>query len=419
MNSVSLYKKFFFSLSIASLFLTTYGMDNSKYPLPLLLKPAGEECINSLAWSKDEKYLAVTSGSDSRCRIWDVESQKTHILQAASPITTIAWGPHHLLALGLDNGLIEIWDVAAASLCSTLQEDARISLLSWSSDGIYIASLAKNFTQSRYPYANESTINFWHVKSAQSLKSLTLEKHVTALKWSTSGHYIAVGQYDVAGAGAQLSIFTLEHSLLGTGLQVIPLWSCPEANEIYSLEWSPNSREHSLAISLQDGTIAVYRTIDEVGEKQDVQQSWQCSKRWGSSDLKCIVSHINRSADGRYLLSGGIDKVDVWNASTGEPELAKGVPLNNLAALVAQLSKGSFAGEQELMIPQLLAYAPHSSLIATALRQEFKGFFPHILLLFDVHTWYTTFRKLMMREVEGKMLERPFKRTKFEKSCND
>ncbi len=379
-------KKYLFCVGLGCIF-SMKGMEKSeidKYPLILDLKNSSENALEEIAWSRgpEEVYLAASCPNSNSCKIWNTYTKEHFILDASSHITALAWGPQNLLALGLRNGTVEVWDVSTRSLKARTEGSVRIALLAWSYDGNYLAVLAKEFTGGvAHPYTNESTIALWDVTTRIQVASINCDKHVSLLQWAPFGNYLAVGLREISNTAHGVQIFGLAS---GNGrAECSLLREYNEQTELYSLVWCP--LKNQLAVSLNDGTIAVY--------DNDCNR---CIVRWQSSDLGRIVGQISWSYDGKYLISGGISKIDIWNAQAGNVQSEVSC-LKNLDNFILGRAT-TFTNEDTPFVTEKILWAPCSPLIAAGIKSQYSGIYPHILIVFDAHSLYATFKALQLRE---------------------
>lgn len=100
--------------------------------------------LNLLDWSKNN-VLSIALGqvvyllNDSNKSIHQIQPHSKHCL-----VTSLSWMPgnSHLLAIGMEDGNVEIWDANVKKLIRTLTgHSQRVSSLSWNSDIISTGGL--------------------------------------------------------------------------------------------------------------------------------------------------------------------------------------------------------------------------------------------------------------------------------------
>jgi len=144
--------------------------------------------LNLLDWSSQN---LVSVGLESAVYVWSgCTSRVTKLLEVdedTNEITSVAWnGRGHYLAVGLENGEMQIWDVHQQKQMHTLKgHTGRVSAISWCDDFISTGS-------------KDRTILHYDLRSSENFFS-KLEKHsqeVCGLKWSFDGVQLASGGND-------------------------------------------------------------------------------------------------------------------------------------------------------------------------------------------------------------------------------
>jgi len=147
-------------------------------------------CLN---WSPDGGQLAV--GIDSGAvQVWDVASRQliqTWQGSANSEVISIAWSPDgKMVASGELGGDINLWDAASGQLSATLSgytaERSDVNGLAWSPDGTQLASAHQ-----------DGKLRIWDVSTSQVL--LTIDAHTgwaRGVSWSPDGSMLASGGED-------------------------------------------------------------------------------------------------------------------------------------------------------------------------------------------------------------------------------
>jgi serine/threonine protein kinase len=108
--------------------------------------------VDELAWTRDGRYLAGLDASSNQVGIWDTTQQYKPVQpgldmsKITGQVTHIAWSPtsrNPLLALGVTQGLVYLWDVrGGAAALRTLPGNLenQIKALCWSFDGHWLAA---------------------------------------------------------------------------------------------------------------------------------------------------------------------------------------------------------------------------------------------------------------------------------------
>jgi serine/threonine protein kinase len=203
------------------------------------------------------------------------------------------------------------------------QDGTRIEALSWSTDGIHIATVASN-------------IHVWQAATGQR-KLITHGKSAT---WSPEGAKLITGDAEITqwDSRSWQKIHTWEHlpvamdrlvwSPDGQYLLTFKRFSQPsflyvckaqtgaiwkrysgDSESIETAQWSPDGT--AIALGGHNKTVQVWNMYPYVDTYQEIRQKYIQHKQW--------VTTIEWSPDGQYIASGGLDKeIHIWNVATGQ-----------------------------------------------------------------------------------------------------
>ena len=157
--------------------------------LARLGKGAIGEGDRAVALSSDGKYLAVASGVG----VWLYEmatSRALALLPTASPVYSVAFSRGTMLASGLVNGRIELWEVKTGTRIAIFEGRrwVRVTSVLFSPDGATLVS-----------GSYDGAVRLWDVASRKRIA--TLEGHteqVTSVSFSPDGATLASGSQDKA-----------------------------------------------------------------------------------------------------------------------------------------------------------------------------------------------------------------------------
>lgn len=374
-----IYKNLLYILAL--IFCNTINCMN---PVILEIGQSNELNMLHIAWAPKQHYLAVTY-LNNECKIWDINAAKPiKTLTFSSTISAIAWSTANELAIGLNDGTIEIWNIEVGRL-TTYNQNARIVKLVWSPCGRYLAFYAKKFLDrdiGKRLFENNSTIGFIKRFSLDlQVETLNLPYHITSFAWSACGPFLAIAQSDIDEDDHWLSIYSFKQP--DNAKSVI----CSEERKyklpayISSLQWSPT--DNRLAALLANNSIFIFNAAK-------IEALWFSSKKNKFS----VYNSISWSYDGLYLITGCFDQIDLWNSFTGK--IDKSLEFNEFESLNRIKYKLS---------PLCLACAPNFPCFAACLKEDVASvFYGHILAIFDMHQFYPLLNKLILRERLGKMM---------------
>lgn len=164
----------------------------SKIPYKVLDAPELQDdfYLNLVDWSS-QNTLAV--GLGTCVYLWSaVSSQVTRLCDLSQPdndtVTSVSWSERgHLVAVGTNRGLVQIWDVAATKRVNQLEgHSARVGALAWNGDILSSGSRDRNIFQR-------------DVRTPSVVPERKLTGHrqeVCGLKWSPDNQHLASGGND-------------------------------------------------------------------------------------------------------------------------------------------------------------------------------------------------------------------------------
>jgi len=289
--------------------------------------------LNLLDWGSND-VLAI--GLANTAYLWNASSGSIVELfqtDAANTLTSVQWtkeGRH--LAVGLNDGTVQLWDAEACKSLRTLRgHSARVGALSWSVDNTLSSG------------SRDTTVHNHDVRVANHLVS-SLECHtqeVCGLKWSDDGLQLAssgndnvVNIFDVNTTSPKFS-FTehtacvkalawapFQRDLLasggGTADRTIKFWntssgqcvnSIDTGSQVSALQWSKNP--------------ACKEIVSSHGFANNQLSVWRYPSLVKVADLKGHeqrVLHMAQSPDGKTIVSGAADEtLRFWRIFDMEP----------------------------------------------------------------------------------------------------
>ncbi|KAJ5152812.1 beta transducin-like protein HET-D2Y [Penicillium canariense] len=279
-----------------------------------------------IAWSPDQARFA-SMHSDSIINIWNSTGECLQKLHASGIVDVISWSSNGLhLASGLEDGTIQIWDPARASECIQLLQGHTdmVFVIDWFSDGMRLAS-----------HSPDKTVRIWDPITGKCLRILAgrhFESGDCQIRWS----------YD----GSQLATFTSFTSTIriwdpstGKGLRVLK----GHGDDISALAWSADGEK--LASGSKDRTVRIWNPV--TGDcilTLEGHESWVDTLSWSHNGSRLasssdgviriwdpaltqsastlerhegVVKSISWSPDRSRLASASDRTVRVWHPATG------------------------------------------------------------------------------------------------------
>ncbi|KAL7745900.1 type 1 serine/threonine-protein phosphatase catalytic subunit glc7, partial [Sorochytrium milnesiophthora] len=178
----------------------------AKVPFKILDAPelADDYYLNLLDWGATNQ---VVVGLGSSVYVWNAHTAQVHQLcqlPAENSVTSVAWQPQgNTLAVGANDGTVQIWDAAQGRQVRTISEHtARVGALAW--NGQVITSGSRDMTlvhfDCRAPSSNDAG-SAQHRPDANATGGLVrrIKAHrqeVCGLKWNLDGNRLASGGND-------------------------------------------------------------------------------------------------------------------------------------------------------------------------------------------------------------------------------
>ncbi len=158
--------------------------------------------VNAVAFSPNEKYLAVAS-SDRAVEVWEVgcnqcacawkanTSKAVARLTHAQPIVAITFSPggQHLATASLD-GTARVWEVTSGRGIARMAHEKDINVVAFSPDGRHLATAS-----------DDHTARVWEITSAQEIACVTHKDKVNAIAFSPDGKFLATASGDLMSGG--------------------------------------------------------------------------------------------------------------------------------------------------------------------------------------------------------------------------
>ena len=285
---------------------------------PLALLPS-ESWVHSVVFSPDGTMLA--SGlSNGRIELWEVETgtKVTTFEGYRGRVYSVVFSPDGttLVASGVGDRIIRLWDIATQTTIAELEGHRGINSVAISSDGTTLVS-----------GSNDRTIKLWDIATRRNIATLRQANWVTSVVFSPDGAILASGVHrtvklwDVAtrhniatleGHWGRVNavVFSPDGTLLASGASsTVKLWDVATRRNIATLEGHTDNVE-SVSFSF-DGTTLVSGSTDGT------------VRLWGIKTRNTAIlsghipfSSMAFSSDGTTFAAGSGRKVVLWDIAT-------------------------------------------------------------------------------------------------------
>ncbi|MCP4104706.1 MAG: hypothetical protein GY749_04085 [Desulfobacteraceae bacterium] len=274
-----------------------------------------KECLSHYsAFSPDGKHIITLDEYEfefenqneyANAQLWNAETgELTVVLKGHKPIDNIGWlyreGIVHaafnpdgqkIVTVAKDK-TIRIWDAKIGKQLKVFDKhDGQVWHVAFSPDGQFIATAS-----------TDATARIWNINSGEQLFVLNHEGHVNHVDFNPDGWLIVTASRDKtariwdAKTGKQLTLMK------------------GHTDSIRNAEFSPNGRRLVTASSY-DGTARIW-DVDN-GNELFTLETDKFPHGKGKS-----FARASFSPDGKYILTIGINYIQLWNANNGE-KLAK------------------------------------------------------------------------------------------------
>jgi WD40 repeat protein len=304
--------------------------------LPTFTEPAGQ--VSSVAWSPDDRYVAIREGFSGTITVWDATTGQTRCtLRRATSRQGggLAWSPDGRFIATLKGGTVTVWNAATGGVYRALRGPAPLTWqgmtpLVWSPDSKQLVSSG----------ADEG-VQVWDVETGKLRATLPRLNSFREYAWSPDGGQLA-SEGGGAGGWDNLSI-KLWDTATWQEKRTIPLGSPPKGfNQwgIHGLSWSPDGRRlAAAALWPRTWDVATGKEILQPSVPQDSsfgmgwtpeghylawffhkQTVWDTTAGKEVASLPKDTSSVFFSPDGRrFAISGGANRriIKLFDAQTG------------------------------------------------------------------------------------------------------
>ena len=243
--------------------------------------------IHHYAFNRDGK-LALTGGSDSSVRLWDVKTGRCLSIFSGhtSPVYCVAWSADQRRILsGSDDRTVRLWDVESRQCLRVLEgHEGGLNRAEWGADQRRVLSCG-----------DDQTARLWDLETGRCLRILEghTGRRVLCAAWSTDQRRVLSG-----GNDNTVRLWDVE-----TGRCIFVIEGQGHSGDVRCLAWSTD--QSRVLSGGDDNTVRLW----------DVETGRCLRVLEGHSQL---VWDLAWSANGRYALSGSWDNtIRLWDAETG------------------------------------------------------------------------------------------------------
>ena len=289
--------------------------------------------VISIAFSPDSRRLVSSSGLDETIYLWDVENAQTlfTLCGHTGGVEVVAFSPDGaVVAGGGQDGTIQIWDVARRKTIHILRgHQKKVRCVAFCLDGTILASSGE-----------DRTVRLWNLATGQLLNVLRKHNHqIWGMAISGDGNTLASG-----GSDGLVYLWDLHEPQNAQATRVLQ----GHADPIYRLAVHP--RGDLFATGEDAGRVRLWQVERESGEIRPQHPLWDLrTNDYPRIAYSAMVDCINLrpvafSPDGKYLVSGGIDRmVRIW-------DLEKDVELHSLVGHTADVTSTIFLPDGDRII---------------------------------------------------------------------
>lgn len=268
------------------LFLWSWGLEGQD----LLKTSVKVKSPSSMAFSQDNKYLAVAtgkelqlynSGSDTKALEFSGQFGKMKLGHTREILSVVCSSDNTSFATGSADGTIKFWKIPEGNLTGTLEGDKGIIALRFVDNSKYIASIKEDMS-----------LDFWDVTNNRLLYTKRDHtKAMRALDASLDGKWIATG-------GADKEII-LRNAMTG---EIAKRWYAHD-NWIRTLAFSPDNK--TLASGGDDKKIILWDLETGKAIKQFDERGWIYELKF-SQDGKYLAAALEKNAVHAYDVQTGL-----------------------------------------------------------------------------------------------------------------
>ncbi|MBD2165561.1 PD40 domain-containing protein [Calothrix membranacea FACHB-236] len=209
-----------------------WNISDLQNPQPVKGLAAAEDKFTNIAFSPDEKYIAIANLGDGIVKVFDIASGNVKKHTTKEIVTKVAFSPNgKYIALAGDK-TTQLWDLESDRKLPPLSHEGAINTITFSPDGNYIATASE-----------DKTFKLWEVESGKNIYSRSHGNAVNAIAFSPDGKYLATSANTDLGGGEAVGILRGDNAVriweVKNGKQVARL---SNEGQINRLAFSPDGK---------------------------------------------------------------------------------------------------------------------------------------------------------------------------------
>lgn len=299
-------------------FVFDVGAKEVKLHLEPLNDKGEEQSILSLAFSPDEKRLAVVYHSE--IRIWNIEKKETEriIPIKLQSVNSVVFSPDGSRLATADDNAVRMWDTRSESDVFTFRNEKSVG---YSSDGkkIITSNTAGQWT-------------LWNTLEQRPIKDLGKydEEELTGVLFSPAGNYFLTQRKEGSEYVLQL------HDAAGEELKLVSKTGCRTLDRYVGINvFSENGRR--LAVPCADGTIRIWNLEERNGAAVENERTVRLQnvlpKNPESGEYSRFRIQFTGNGEGLFItinVGRPLEKTFLWDIETDRkiPEVCPGEIVN-------------------------------------------------------------------------------------------
>jgi eukaryotic-like serine/threonine-protein kinase len=251
--------------------------------------------VDEVRWVQSAGQVVISGSYDGTVRFWDREQRTVQVVDLGAPVNRLARSDDGILASGLENGAVQIWQNRVPGSAFMLHGEAEIA---WSPDGLLLAA------------GDEAGGLVLLDRTGQERARTDLGSGIQGLAFSPDGDELAAATN--SGTVWRVNTTTLEANPVGR-----------HADAAIAVAWGPSlasgSRSHDMIIWTEPPALrfhshevrAVAWSPDGVlasGDRDGRLYLWKDGREVSRFDGPGVVRHLTFSPDGRWLAASGDDR---------------------------------------------------------------------------------------------------------------